>query len=401
MRAIFAASLALALATGADMHGVATQVDIDGVARPVFDPTWDRSADRWTPKPSQTGVMARVKDIAGWANGRDNQIVGYGLVVGLSGSGDSSRATPFTSQSLDAMLTRLGIATGGLQAGSRNIAAVLVTASLPPFVQPGARVDVSVSSLGDATSLRGGTLVMTALRGGNDEIYAVAQGSVLVGGFSAQGAAEGIQEGVPTSGRVVAGGIIEQEPPAQLAEAAFTLLLRNPDFATAIAVADAANAAAQAAYGRNVAFARDAATLILSKPDGVSPARFIAHMESLTVATDQAARVVVNARTGTIVIGAAVRVAQVAVTHGALTVRVTEAPVASQPNPFSDGATVVLPDTTIDVAEPGGTFTGVGGTDLESLVDGLNQLGVTPSDTIAILQAIAGAGALQAELVVQ
>ncbi len=349
----------------------------------------------------QYGVVSRIKDIGDWGSARSNQLVGYGLVVGLAGTGDGLRTTPFAAQSLRAMLTQLGIAAGDSRADVANIAAVVVTADLPPFVQPGTRLDARVSSIGDATSLRGGTLVMTPLRGGNDEVYAVAQGSVIVNGFNAAGAAQAVQAGVPTTGRLAGGAIVENEPPAQLAENRFTMLLRNGDFATSVAVADAMNIAASATYGSPVARAKDSRTIDVIKPQNVTPARFLAHMEGLSVTTDQAARVVMNANSGTVVIGAAVRVARVAVTHGTLTVRVEETPFVSQPNPFTDGATVVLPETQVDVAQPGGPFSNVGGTDLQSLVDGLNSLGTTPSDTIAILQAIKSAGALQAELVVQ
>ena len=347
------------------------------------------------------GATARIKDIAAITAARENQLVGYGLVVGLSGTGDSVRSAPFTGQSLDAMLTRLGIAAGDERARVKNVAAVIVTARLPPFVEPGSRIDVTVSSIGDATSLRGGTLVMTPLAAGDAETYAVAQGSLLVSGFAARGAAETVQAGVPTVGRVPGGALVELAPPAHLEGHRYLLQLRNPDFSTAVAMADAINRFGRRHYRLAPALERDARTVVLTRPANITPARFLAHVENLIVTTDTPARAVVDQRNGTVVIGADVRVSRVAVSHGTLVVRVTEAPDVVQPEPFSNGVTAVEPRTDIDVAAPGGTLSQLHGTSLQSLVDGLNALGVAPADTIAILQAVERAGALQGELVVQ
>ena len=380
---ILAALLALALLTAADLppHGQLTPAGaLSGEPR---------------------GVAARIKDIAAITAARDNEIVGYGLVVGLSGTGDSTRSAPFTGQSLDAMLTRLGIASGDARARVRNVAAVIVTATLPPFVEPGSRIDVTISSIGDASSLRGGTLVLTPLGAGDDEVYAVAQGSLLTSGFAAAGAAEAVQSGVPTVGRIPGGAIVERAPPPHLDAAGYLLQLRRPDFSTAIAVTDAINRFGRRHYRMAPALERDSRTIRLTRPPNLTPARFIAHLENLRVVTDTPARAVVDQRSGTVVIGADVRVSRVAVSHGTLTLRVTEEPLVVQPQPFSGGVTAVEPRTAVAVGEPGGTLSELHGTDLRSLVEGLNALGVAPSDTIAILQAVDRAGALHGELVVQ
>ena len=347
-------------------------------------------------------AQSRVKDIATLQSARDNQLVGYGLVVGLQGSGDSLRNAPFTEQSMRSMLDNLGIATAEGRARLKNIAAVIVTANLPAFVRQGSRIDVSVSSLGDATSLGGGQLVMTPLRAANGEIYAVAQGPVSISGFQAQGQAETISRGTPTAGRISGGAIVEREVEADFsAEHALTLQLRNPDFTTAIAITDAINSFGTVQYGMNPAREIDSRTIAITKPKNISAARFIAGIENLTVHTASPARVVLDERTGTVVIGQDVRISKVAISHGTLTVRVTETPTVVQPGPFSDGETAVEPNTFIDVSEVGTQLGTVDGTDLQNLVEGLNRLGVGPNDIIAILQAIESAGAMQAEVVVQ
>ncbi len=350
----------------------------------------------------QHGTAARIKDIAQLQSARDNQLVGYGLVIGLNGSGDSLRNSPFTEQSMRAMLENLGIAGEGSRARSRNVAAVIVTANLPAFVKSGARIDVGVSSMGDASSLAGGTLVMTPLKAADGEIYAVAQGPVFVSGFNAQGQAEQLTQGVPTSGRVPNGAIIEREVAADFAaQSNMVLQLRNADFSTAVRVADAVNAYAGQHYGMRVAFEQDSRTIIIKKPEKVSPARFFAELENIVVAADAPARVVVDERTGTIVIGNDVRISRVAVSHGTLTVRVTEAPTVVQPEPFSRGETAVEPYTEIDAGWPDAKIALLDGPDLETLVSGLNRLGVKPDGIIAILQGIKSAGAMQADLVLQ
>ncbi len=347
-------------------------------------------------------TTARIKDIALLQSARDNQLVGYGLVIGLQGTGDGLRSSPFTEQSMRAMLENLGVSTRGGQSRAKNVAAVIVTANLPPFVQSGARIDVNVSSMGDATSLAGGTLVMTPLRAPDGEIYAVAQGSVIVAGFSAQGQAETLTQGVPTGGRVPNGGIVERQVPASFtADTTLTLQLRNPDFSTAVRIADAINDYASHRFGRRVAQEQDARTVTIQRPQGISAARFYAELENIVIESDAPARVVVDERTGTIVIGQQVRISRVAISHGALTVRVTEMPKVVQPEPFSRGETAVEPFTAIEADRPDGKVAMLDGPDLETLVSGLNRLGVKPDGIIAILQGIKSAGALQAELVLQ
>ena len=352
--------------------------------------------------PRATGPRSRIKDIASIQSTRDNQLVGYGLVIGLQGSGDGLRNSPFTEQSMRAMLQNLGIATEGGRARSTNVAAVVVTANLPAFVQSGSRIDISVSSLGDAASLKGGTLVMTPLRAADGEVYAVAQGQVIVSGFSAQGQAEQVTQGVPTSGRVPNGAIVEKQVEARLGEQEqLVLQLRNADFSTAIRIADVINEFALGRYGKRVAAEQDSRTVAVQRPAGISTARFFAELENLPIETDAPARVVVDERTGTIVIGQEVKISRVAISHGALTVRITEMPRVVQPEPFSNGVTAVEPFTAIEVNQPDAKVAVLDGPDLQTLVAGLNRLGVKPDGIIAILQGIKSAGALQAELVIQ
>lgn len=348
------------------------------------------------------GPTARVKDIASLQSARDNQLLGYGLVVGLQGTGDGLRNSPYTEQSLRAMLQNLGIATEGGQTRSQNVAAVLVTATLPPFASMGSRIDITVSSLGDATSLRGGTLVMTSLAGADGEIYAVAQGAVIVSGISAEGDAATLQTGVTTAGRLPGGAIIEREIPAKFKSTnGLVFQLRNPDFSTAVNVADEINKYALIRFGQAIATARDSAVINVIKPANVDLARLMAELERLPVETDMTARVVVNEKTGTIVIGHHVRISQVAVSHGALTVQVTETPTVVQPLPFTDGVTAVEPLTDITAGVDGGQVAILNGPDLRTLVAGLNTIGVKPDGIIAILQGLKSAGALQAELILQ
>jgi flagellar P-ring protein precursor FlgI len=300
------------------------------------------------------------------------------------------------------MLQNLGISTQGGQSNAKNVAAVMVTANLPSFASPGSRIDVSVSSLGDATSLRGGTLVMTSLTGADGQIYAVAQGSVVVSGFNAQGAAATLTEGVTTAGRVPGGAIIERELPSKFKDSVnLVLQLRNPDFSTSVRIADAVNAYARRTFGDAIAEARDSQEVVIQKPRVADLTRLMADLENLVVTTDTPAKVVVNERTGTIVIGADVRVSKVAVSYGTLTVQVTETPQVVQPEPFSDGETALQPQTDIQAQKTGGKVAVLEGPDLKTLVAGLNNIGVKPDGIISILQAIKSAGALQAELVLQ
>jgi flagellar P-ring protein precursor FlgI len=345
---------------------------------------------------------SRIKDVATLQSARDNQLVGYGLVIGLQGSGDSLRNSPFTEQSIRAMLENLGIASQGTSARSRNVAAVIVTATLPAFVQSGSRIDVTVSSMGDAASLQGGTLVMTPLRAPDGDIYAVAQGGVIVSGFTAQGAAETLTQGVPTAGRIPNGAIVEREVPGSFnGDTTLTLQLRNPDFSTAVRITDAINAYTRQRFGTAVASEQDARTVTITRPQNVSTARFYAEIENLAIQTDTPARVVIDQRTGTIVIGQDVKIARVAISHGSLTVRITEMPQVVQPDPFTLGETAIEEFTQIEVEQPDSQLALLDGPNLETLVAGLNRLGVRPDGIISILQGIKSAGALQAELVVQ
>ena len=349
------------------------------------------------------GAYTRIKDITTVVGVRDNQLIGYGLVIGLQGTGDSMRNAPFTEQSLQAMFDRMGVNVTQQNLRVRNVAAVMVTSNLPPFVSLGSKIDVNVSSIGDATSLNGGTLLMTPLNGADGSVYAVAQGPILVSGFAAAGVAASVSQGVPTDGRVPNGATVEREIPGALDDLGTLVLdLQNPDFATATLIADVVNAFAMTQYGKPVAQERDMRSVVLRRPDKVSAARFLAAVGDLLVYPDAPARVVINQRTGTVVIGQDVRISTVGMTHGNLTVRVVEGPVVSQPMPFSQtGKTVVLPRTQVSATEQDGHMALVGGTSLQTLIDGLNKLGLKPSDIIAILQAIKTAGALQAELVIQ
>lgn len=355
-----------------------------------------------TGDPASAAGTVRIKDITNVRGVRGNQLVGYGLVIGLAGTGDSMRNSPYTEQSLQSMLDRMGVNIRSDQAGGKNVAAVTVTAELPAFIGTGSRIDVNVASLGDATSLLGGTLVMTPLYGADGEIYAVAQGPVAVTGFTAEGASESLSQGVPTAGRVPNGAFVEREVPGQFYDdGQLSMELSNPDFKTMVRTVDLINAYARNRWGRPVAREEDFRTLHLERPDNVSAVRFLAEIGDLRVDPDQVAKVVIDERTGTIVIGQNVQISTVALTHGNLTVRVSELPAVSQPQPFSDGETVVTSETIVDAGQTGGNFAFVGGTDLETVVRGLNRIGLKPSGIIAILQGIKTAGALQAELVVQ
>lgn len=353
-------------------------------------------------KTPQTGPSVRIKDITTISSVRDLQLVGYGLVIGLNGTGDSARGSPFTTQSIKSMLDRLGVnvPTGALRA--KNVAAVVVTANLPSNAAVGSRIDVSTSSLGDATSLRGGMLVMTLLTANDGNVYSVAQGPISVGGFTAEGESETLTDGVPTSGRIPNGAHVERALPDQINKSDFIALeLNNPDFSLAVQIADLVNEYSKKRFNAVTAKEKDARTVMLKKPPNLSAARFLAEIGTLFVVPDEPAVVVVDERTGTIVIGKSVRISTVAVTHGSLTVRVTETPAVSQPEAFSDGRTTETSETSIFDEEPLGQFGILGGTSLQSLVQGLNQMGLKPKGIIAILQAIKSAGALHSELIIQ
>ncbi len=345
-------------------------------------------------------AASRIKDLVEFEGVRDNQLVGYGLVVGLNKTGDTLKDGSFTKQSLQAMLNRLGVKPTEKGLTAKNVAAVMVTASLPAFARQGNRIDVTVSALGDATSLSGGTLLVTPLLGADGEVYAVAQGQVGVGGFSAKGQAEQVTKGVPTSGRIANGAIVEREVGFSLANLDhIKLSLRSPDFTTARRIAQAINAK----LGDQAARPSDPATVSIDVPSGYRANVFnlLTDIEQLPVQPDLPARIVINENSGIIVMGENVRVSTVAIAQGNLTIRITETPQVSQPQPFNNsGATVAVPRTNIDVDEQSQRKLGVldGTVTLQELVNGLNALGVGPRDLIAILQAIKAAGALHAEI---
>ncbi|WP_409566216.1 flagellar basal body P-ring protein FlgI [Methylobacterium sp. J-070] len=344
-------------------------------------------------------ALSRVKDLASIEGVRQNQLVGYGIVVGLNGTGDTLNNIPFTKQSLQAMLERLGVNTRGATMRTQNLAAVMVTASLPPFAAQGTRIDVTVSSLGDAKSLQGGTLLVTPLLGADGEVYALAQGSVAIAGFSAEGDAAKITRGVPTNGRISNGANIEREVAFKLTDArTLRLSLRNPDFTTSKRIAAAINDF----MGADTAEPTDPATITIQIPARYNGnmIRLITEVEQLKVEPDQTARVVVDERSGIIVMGRDVRVSTVAIAQGNLTVTITEQPQVSQPAPLSNGRTTVVPRTGLKVDTGDGNKLALvkEGVSLRELVDGLNALGVGPRDLISILQAIKTAGALQADI---
>ena len=347
---------------------------------------------------AQTGVSPRIKDIVEIEGVRENQLVGYGLVVGLPGTGDSLRNAPFTRQSLEAMLERLGVNTRDELLNTRNVAAVMVTANLPPFGSMGARIDVTVSALGDARSLAGGQLLATPLIGADQQVYAVAQGPVAVGGFSAQGSTgSSVTRGVPTAGRISSGALIEKEVGFDLGgQTRLRLALREPDFTTASRVAAAVNGMRPGA-----ARALNSGAVQLQIPAGYEGdmVGLLAEIEKLPVQIDQVARIVIDDSNGVIVLGEDVRVSTVAIAQGNLTISVSEQPLIVQPAPLSQGETAVEPQSQVQVAEERGGLAIVGGgMPLKDLVKGLNALGVSPRDMISILQALKAAGALQAEI---
>lgn len=343
-------------------------------------------------------AASRIKDLANIEGVRQNQLIGYGLVVGLNGTGDTLNNIPFTRQSLQAMLERLGVNIRGQQLRTGNVAAVMVTANLPPFGTQGTRIDVTVSALGDSKSLQGGTLLVTPLLGADGNVYAVAQGSLAIAGFQAEGEAAKIVRGVPTVGRISNGAIIEREIDFQLNRMdKVRLALRNGDLTTAKRIAAAINDFMGAATAEPL----DQSTVQITLP-GKSDTNIVAlltEIEQLRIEPDISARIVIDERSGVIVMGRDVRVSTVAVAQGNLTVTIAEAPQVSQPAPFSMGETVVVPRTKVGVQEDGKQLAIVKeGVSLQQLVDGLNALGLSPRDLIAILQAIKAAGAIQADI---
>lgn len=342
----------------------------------------------------------RIKDIVNIESVRNNQLIGYGLVVGLNGTGDALNNSPFTEQSLVAMLERLGVSVRDHNLNTGNVAAVMVTANLPPFTNQGSEIDVSVSALGDAESLQGGTLLVTPLMGADGEVYAVAQGPVTISGFSIEGESATVVQNIPTSGRIPSGAIVEKEIDFDLAEMSEVRLgLRNPDFTTARRIAQAINGFTSS----KIAVAENSSSVALKRPTNYngSIVDLITDIEQLPVQPDQIARVVIDERSGVIVMGADVRISTVAIAQANLTVKITETPQVSQPNPFAEqGQAIVVPRSDIEVntgpdADLALVDTGV---TLQDLVTGLNRLGVAPRDIITILQGIKAAGALQAEV---
>ncbi len=381
-------------------------------ARPAYMPTFTSLTDRvWFVaihvvmlvlllSAGTAHATSRVKDVAGFEGVRENVLVGYGLVVGLKGTGDDLKKIGATKQSLLGMLERFGINTRDDRLETDNVAAVVVTATLPAFARQGSRIDLTVSSLGNAASLQGGSLLVTPLVGADGEVYAAAQGQVQVGGFTAQGAGATITRGVPTAGRIPNGAIVEREIDFDLAQMkSVKVSLHNPDFTTARRISDAVNAF----LGTLASVPMDPGTVLVSLPEGYkgSVVDLMTDVEQLRIEPDQPARVVIDENTGVIVIGDDVRISTVAIAQGNLTIKVTETPQVSQPSPFSEGGTTqVVPRTDIQVDEGADKRLAIvnSGVSLQELVNGLNALGIGPRDMISILQAIKAAGALQADI---
>ena len=346
---------------------------------------------------------ARLKDLASIQGVRSNQLIGYGLVVGLNGTGDQTTQTPFTLQTFNNMLAQFGIkvpaGSGNVQL--KNVAAVSVHAELPAFAKPGQTIDITVSSIGNAKSLRGGSLLLTPLKGIDGNVYAVAQGNLVVGGFDAQGGdGSRITVNVPSAGRIPSGATVERAVPSGFDQGnSLVLNLNRPDFTTAKNIVDTLNEL----LGPGVARALDGASISVSAPaDPGQRVDYLSIIENLDVEVGQAvAKVIINSRTGTIVIGQNVKVQPAAVTHGSLTVTISEDPIVSQPNALAGGQTAVVPNSKIDAEQEARPMFKFGpGTTLDEIVRAVNQVGAAPSDLMAILEALKQAGALQADLIV-
>lgn len=345
-------------------------------------------------------AASRIKDIADFEGVRTNQLIGFGLVVGLKGTGDNIKSVNFTRESLVAMLDRIGINARDGQLKSKNIAAVMVTSELPAFGRQGSRIDVNVSALGDAKSLQGGTLMATPLIAADGEVYAVAQGTIAIGGFTASGSGQTVSRGVSTSGRIASGAVIEKETGFELADLkTMRIALRNPDFTTARRVSDAINAF----IGIRTAKAIDPTTIVLDIPEEYQNkiVELMTKVEQLKIQPDQLAKVVIDENSGIVVIGKDVRINKLAIAQGNLTIKISEIPFVSQPLPFSEtGSTILGYNTEINIEEDTESRLNVveTGVNLQELVDALNALGVGPRDLISILQAVKASGALQAEI---
>ncbi len=341
----------------------------------------------------------RIKDIADIAGVRNNQLIGYGLVVGLEGTGDK---TPFTSQTFRNLMNQFGITIPpGVNPKAKNVAAVAVHAELPPFAKPGQRIDITVSSLGDSKSLRGGSLLMTPLKGADGKIYAISQGSLVVSGFGAEGSdGSSIQVNMTSVGRIPNGATVERAIPSPFSKGdSITFNLHNPDFTTAMNVSQQINDV----LGPSTAYAQDGGSIVVKAPrDSSQRVSFLSMLENLNVQPGQgAAKVIVNSRTGTIVVGQNVRVLPAAVTHGNLTVTINEDPDVSQPNALADGDTVVVPRSEVTVTQEDARMFEFGpATTLSEIVQAVNQVGAAPGDIMAVLEALKQAGALKADLVV-
>ncbi len=343
----------------------------------------------------------RIKDLVEFDGVRGNDLIGYGLVVGLNGTGDGLRNAPFTEEIMSNILERLGVNVTGEQFRPKNVAAVFVTAELPAFSRAGSKIDVNISAIGDAKSLLGGTLIMTPLNAADGQIYAVAQGTIIAGGAAAEGDAAAVVKGVPTAGTIPSGARVEREIEFELSSlSSLRLALRQADFTTAGRIEQAINRN----FGKRVAVMLDAGTVQIdvTATKRRSTAHAIGEIENILVTPERKARVVVDQRSGTIVMGEDVRISRVAVSQGGLTLRIQEAPIAVQPNPFAEGETVVVPRTNVGLQEdPGISLAEVPpGTSLSEVIAGLNALGVAPRDMIDILKSIKAAGALHAEFVV-
>ncbi|MEP5155144.1 flagellar basal body P-ring protein FlgI [Planktotalea sp.] len=351
---------------------------------------------------SAFGDSIRIKDLVSFDGVRGNDLVGYGLVVGLNGTGDGIRNAPFTEEIMSNILERLGVNITGEQFRPKNVAAVFVTAELPAFARAGGSIDVTVSAIGDAKSLLGGTLIMTPLNAADGQIYAVAQGTIIAGGVGAEGDGAAVTTGVPTSGSIPSGARVEREVDFDFnGMTILRLALREPDFTTARRVEIAVNGI----FGRRVAEMIDSGTVAvdIEKTREKSPAHAISRLENVLVRPQRKAKVVVDQRSGTIVMGEDVRISRVAISQGNLTIRIQEQPLVQQPNPFSQGETVVVPRTEVGIEEEEGIGLAElrSGTSLSQVVAGLNALGVAPRDMIDILKSIKAAGALHAEFVVR